>query len=156
MRHAGEPPASRRARSPLQRMSPPLRVVRPFGRKIGDLILLTFSGLPEGERLTLTGVLHESQAHAGRTSVHCAPLYAPWGAILKSSPGFPRARSRSPISRTWILGRKPGYYDAIVIAVGHRQFADMGSTKIHTLGKPKHVLYDVKHRLPAQDSDARV
>ena len=51
---------------------------------------------------------------------------------------------------------EPGYYDAIVIAVGHRQFADMGGSKIRALGKPKHVLYDVKHLLPAQDSDARV
>ena len=51
---------------------------------------------------------------------------------------------------------KPAYYDAIVIAVGHRQFADMGGGKIHTLGKPVHVLYDVKHLLPAQDADARI
>ncbi len=42
------------------------------------------------------------------------------------------------------------------IAVGHRQFADMGSSKIHTLGKPIHVLYDVKYLLPARDSDARI
>jgi UDP-N-acetyl-D-glucosamine/UDP-N-acetyl-D-galactosamine dehydrogenase len=51
---------------------------------------------------------------------------------------------------------KPAHYDAIVIAVGHRQFADMGSTRIHALGKPTHVLYDVKHLLSAQDSDARI
>ena len=51
---------------------------------------------------------------------------------------------------------KRAHYDAIVIAVGHRQFADMGSTKIHTRGKPNHVLYDVKYLLPAQDSDARI
>ena len=51
---------------------------------------------------------------------------------------------------------KPAHYDAIVIAVGHRQFADMGSTKIHALGKSNHVLYDVKHLLPAHDSDARI
>ena len=38
---------------------------------------------------------------------------------------------------------KPAHYDAIVIAVGHRQFADMGGTRIHALGKPKHVLYDI-------------
>ena len=57
--------------------------------------------------------------------------------------------------RTYNL-RKPAHYGAIVIAVGHRQFADLGSTKIRALGKPNHVLYDVKYLLPAQDSDARI
>ena len=57
----------------------------------------------------------------------------------------------SPIAKP-----KPAHYDAIVIAVGHRQFADMGGSKIRALGKPKHVLYDVKHLLPACDSDARI
>ena len=51
---------------------------------------------------------------------------------------------------------KPVCYDAIVIAVGHREFADMGSTRIHALGKSNHVLYDIKYLLPAQDSDARI
>ena len=51
---------------------------------------------------------------------------------------------------------KPVCYDAIVIAVGHRQFAEMGSGKIRALGKPNHVLYDVKHLLPAEASDARI
>ncbi len=51
---------------------------------------------------------------------------------------------------------KPANYDAIVIAVGHRQFADMGSSKIHSLGTPSHVLYDIKYLLPAQESDARI
>ena len=51
---------------------------------------------------------------------------------------------------------KPAHYDAIVIAVGHRQFVDMGSRNIRALGKPSHVLYDVKHLLLAQDSDARI
>ena len=51
---------------------------------------------------------------------------------------------------------KPDHYDAIVMAVGHRQFSDMGSSKIRALGKPNHVLYDVKYLLPAEASDARI
>ncbi len=49
-----------------------------------------------------------------------------------------------------------GQYDAIVLAVGHRQFAEMGMKNIRALGKPDHVLYDVKYLLPASQADARL
>jgi UDP-N-acetyl-D-glucosamine/UDP-N-acetyl-D-galactosamine dehydrogenase len=47
-------------------------------------------------------------------------------------------------------------YDAIVIAVAHRQFRDMGATAIHALGKPEHVVFDLKHVLSAGESDFRL
>src|SRR5690606_33775021 len=34
-----------------------------------------------------------------------------------------------------------GAYDAIILAVAHQQFAQMGATAIRALGKPEHVLY---------------
>ncbi len=50
----------------------------------------------------------------------------------------------------------PGAYDAIIIAVAHRQFKAMGAAAIRALGKPGHVLYDLKYLLPATDSDLRL
>jgi len=47
-------------------------------------------------------------------------------------------------------------YDAIIIAVAHKQFITLGSKGIHALGKASHVLYDVKHILPKDDVDARL
>ena len=47
-------------------------------------------------------------------------------------------------------------YDAIVLAVGHRQFADMGAAGIRAFGKPGAVLYDVKYVLPKDSIDARL
>ena len=49
-----------------------------------------------------------------------------------------------------------GKYDAIIIAVPHRQFADMGVDQIRTLGRPDHVLFDVKYMFPAEDTDGRL
>jgi UDP-N-acetyl-D-galactosamine dehydrogenase len=49
-----------------------------------------------------------------------------------------------------------GIYDAIVLAVGHRQFAETGAAGILALGKPCSVLYDVKCLLPRDDVDARL
>jgi UDP-N-acetyl-D-galactosamine dehydrogenase len=49
-----------------------------------------------------------------------------------------------------------GVYDAIVLAVDHKEFKEWGAEKIRALGKPEHVLYDVKHVLPKDDSDLRL
>ena len=51
---------------------------------------------------------------------------------------------------------EPGAYDAIIIAVAHHQFKSMGAAAIRALGKPEHVLYDLKYLLPAADSDLRL
>jgi UDP-N-acetyl-D-galactosamine dehydrogenase len=49
-----------------------------------------------------------------------------------------------------------GNYDAVIIAVGHKQFSDMGAGRLRALCKPNGVLYDVKGLLPAEDVDARL
>ncbi len=51
---------------------------------------------------------------------------------------------------------EPGAYDAIIIAVAHHQFKAMGAAAIRALGKPEHVLYDLKYLLPVTDSDLRL
>jgi UDP-N-acetyl-D-galactosamine dehydrogenase len=47
-------------------------------------------------------------------------------------------------------------YDAVVIAVAHRQFRDMGAKAIRELGKPNSVLYDLKYVMSPKDSDLRL
>ena len=47
-------------------------------------------------------------------------------------------------------------YEAIVLAVAHHQFRTMGAAGIRALGKPGHVLYDLKYLLPAHASDLRL
>ncbi len=49
-----------------------------------------------------------------------------------------------------------GTYDAIILAVAHHQFKDMGITAIRALGKPASVLYDLKYVLSPQESDLRL
>ncbi|WP_347330128.1 Vi polysaccharide biosynthesis UDP-N-acetylglucosamine C-6 dehydrogenase TviB [Marinimicrobium locisalis] len=51
---------------------------------------------------------------------------------------------------------QPGHYDAILLCVGHREFKEMGVEAIRTLGRDRHVLYDVKHILPKDKVDARL
>jgi len=47
-------------------------------------------------------------------------------------------------------------YDAIILAVAHHQFGEMGADRIHGLGKTPHVLYDLKYVLPAEAVDLRL
>lgn len=47
-------------------------------------------------------------------------------------------------------------YDAIILAVAHHQFKEMGVEKIRALGKAEHVLYDLKYVLAQSESDFRL
>jgi len=47
-------------------------------------------------------------------------------------------------------------YDAIILAVAHRQFKDMGANAIRDFGRPNVVLYDLKYVLSTKESDIRL
>jgi UDP-N-acetyl-D-galactosamine dehydrogenase len=47
-------------------------------------------------------------------------------------------------------------YDAIILAVGHSEFKEMGSKKIRVLGKEPHILYDIKSLFNPSESDLRL
>ena len=49
-----------------------------------------------------------------------------------------------------------GKYDAIVLAVSHKEFIEMGVDEIRKLGKPGAVLFDVKYLFPTDQVDERL
>ena len=49
-----------------------------------------------------------------------------------------------------------GAYDAIIVAVGHHQFVELGAAGIHAFGKSAAVVYDVKYVLPREAVDGRL
>lgn len=51
---------------------------------------------------------------------------------------------------------KPEAYDAMVLAVAHEQFAEMGAEAIRKLGRAQHVLYDLKYVFANGESDLRL
>ena len=51
---------------------------------------------------------------------------------------------------------KENFYDAIVVAVGHNEFKLMGADAIRKLGKPAHILYDLKYIFEKNDVDMRL
>src|SRR5690606_5715215 len=54
--------------------------------------------------------------------------------------------------------RKPakGRYDAVVLAVAHDQFKELGIKAIRELARKPHVLYDIKYVFGARQVDGRL
>ncbi|NOZ52970.1 MAG: Vi polysaccharide biosynthesis UDP-N-acetylglucosamine C-6 dehydrogenase TviB [Gammaproteobacteria bacterium] len=74
-------------------------------------------------------------------------VYDPWA----NSEEAQREYAITPISEL-----KHKHYDAIILAVNHQEFCDMGAAGIRKLGKPEVVLFDVKGMLPLEAVDGRL
>ena len=74
-------------------------------------------------------------------------VYDPWVSVGEAQHEY----GITPISEP-----EAGAYDAIILAVSHEQFRELGAAGIRALGKNKHVLYDLKYLLTADESDLRL
>ena len=60
------------------------------------------------------------------------------------------------LNARWLAFLGDRAYDAVIVCVAHRQFAAMGIDAIRALGKPTHVLFDVKGLFPRDMVDGRI
>jgi UDP-N-acetyl-D-galactosamine dehydrogenase len=74
-------------------------------------------------------------------------VYDPWVDAQSATLEYGISPVRTP--------KKHGY-DAVVIAVAHSLFRDMGIRKIRSLGKETHLLFDVKYLFSADQTDQRL
>jgi len=51
---------------------------------------------------------------------------------------------------------QPGNYDAVILAVAHHQFKELGIDHIKSLCKPEHIIYDVKYIFDKDLVDERI
>jgi len=104
---------------------------------------LTFKeNCPDVRNTRVIDVVRELQSYNVNVDV-----YDPWAN---------RAAAEREYGLKLIERPQPGRYDAIVLAVAHRQFRELGAGGIRALGKPHCVVYDVKQVLPAGDVDGRL
>jgi UDP-N-acetyl-D-galactosamine dehydrogenase len=57
---------------------------------------------------------------------------------------------------TPISAPEVGKYDAIILAVAHREFKEIGAEGLRRFGKKNHVLFDLKYVLSKADADMRL
>ncbi|GAB3034432.1 MULTISPECIES: nucleotide sugar dehydrogenase [Oleiagrimonas] len=97
---------------------------------------------PDLRNTRVVDVIHElKDAHA------CVEVYDPWADAEE-------ARTECGIAP--VAEPQAGGYDAIILAVAHRQFAELGAQGVRAFGKPGAVLYDVKGLFPVEDVDGRL
>jgi UDP-N-acetyl-D-galactosamine dehydrogenase len=76
-----------------------------------------------------------------------ADVFDPWVDV---------AEAQHEYGLTPIDAPEQGAYDAIIVGVAHQQFKDMGADAIRALGKPEHVVYDLKYVMPRNAADLRL
>jgi UDP-N-acetyl-D-galactosamine dehydrogenase len=104
---------------------------------------LTFKeNCPDLRNTRVVDIIHEFQGYNARVEV-----YDPWVDPEEAEHEYGIA----PISEL-----QRGRYDAIILAVAHDQFREMGVDRIRALGTPQSVLFDVKSVLPAARVDGRL
>jgi UDP-N-acetyl-D-galactosamine dehydrogenase len=74
-------------------------------------------------------------------------VYDPWVAVEEARHEY----GITPITEPAINA-----YDGIVLAVAHNEFRALGAENIRQYGKAKHILYDLKYLLSAEEADLRL
>ncbi|MGA9421168.1 MAG: nucleotide sugar dehydrogenase [Rhodanobacteraceae bacterium] len=97
---------------------------------------------PDLRNTRVVDVIKEFQSYHANVDVH-----DPWVSADEA-----RHEYGLDLTPTLIAGK----YDAIVLAVAHREFIELGADGIRALGKPGCVLFDVKQALPRDRVDDRL
>jgi UDP-N-acetyl-D-glucosamine/UDP-N-acetyl-D-galactosamine dehydrogenase len=118
------------------------RGIHVSGAKVLIMGLTFKENCPDIRNTKVVDILTELQEY-GVT----ADVFDPW---------VDSAEAQHEYGITPITQPESGSYDAVVLAVGHQQFRQLGAAGIKALMKPEHILYDLKYVLSAQDSDLRL
>ncbi len=112
------------------------------GAKILLMGLAFKENCPDLRNSKVVDILRELQSFDADVAV-----YDPWVDAESARLEYGISPVRTP--------KKHGY-DAVVIAVAHSLFRDMGIRKIRSLGKETHLLFDVKYLFSADQTDQRL
>ena len=74
-------------------------------------------------------------------------VYDPWVSV---------AEAEHEYGITPIPHPSAGAYDAMILAVAHADFKDLGPERIRAFGKADSVIYDLKYLLPSDAADLRL
>ena len=104
---------------------------------------LTFKeNCPDIRNSKVVDVVRELQKYGAQVDV-----YDPWVDGNKAEHEY----SLRPVRRP-----KPKHYDAIVMAVAHKEFREMGIENVRSFAKREHVLFDIKYVFDADAVDGRL
>lgn len=112
------------------------------GAKVLVMGLAFKENCPDLRNTRVIDIIHELHDYGVQVDVH-----DPW----VNTNDAEREYAITPVKQP-----KKDSYDAIILAVAHQAFKQMGGEAIRSLGKAQHVLYDLKYILSAEESDLRL
>ena len=112
------------------------------GAKVLVLGLSFKENCPDIRNTKIIDIVHELKEYHMDVDV-----YDPW---------VDASEAEQEYAITPVQSVKADTYDAVILAVAHNQFKEMGVTEIRALGKSNHVLYDLKYVLKTAESDLRL
>ena len=112
------------------------------GAKVLVLGLSFKENCPDIRNTKIIDIVHELKEYHMDVDV-----YDPWVDVSEAEHEY---------AITPVQSVKADTYDAVILAVAHNQFKEMGVTEIRALGKTNHVLYDLKYVLETTESDIRL
>ncbi|HEX5788682.1 MAG TPA: nucleotide sugar dehydrogenase [Woeseiaceae bacterium] len=118
------------------------RGIQPLDAKILVLGLTFKENCPDVRNSKVIDVVNELKSYGSDVQVH-----DPWADADEVQAQYGIELVAKPAA---------GAYDCVVVAVSHRQFAELGAKGLRAYGKPRSVLYDVKYVVPADDCDDRL
>jgi UDP-N-acetyl-D-galactosamine dehydrogenase len=116
--------------------------IQPLGARVLMLGLTFKENCPDVRNTKVADVVSELKTFGCDVDVH-----DPWADA---------ATTQHEYGISLIDNPKPRSYDAIIVAVAHRQFIELGAAGIRAFGSPNHVIFDVKHALPKESSNGRL
>ena len=116
--------------------------INPVRARVLVLGLAFKENCPDLRNTRVVDIVHALHAYNAQVDVH-----DPWINADEAKHEYALSPVASPV---------PGDYDAVIVAVGHRQFIELGVEGIRGYGKPDSVVYDVKYVLPRDAVDGRL
>jgi UDP-N-acetyl-D-galactosamine dehydrogenase len=118
------------------------RRIHAAGANVLVLGLAFKENCPDLRNTRVVDVIEEFKSYHANVDV-----YDPWVSAIEAEHEY---------GLTLLPKVERGTYDAIILAVAHRQFIELGAEQIRALGKPGCVLFDVKQALPRESVDDRL
>lgn len=118
------------------------RRIHAAGARVLVLGLAFKENCPDLRNTRVIDVIREFQSYHAEVDVH-----DPW---------VDAGEARDEYDLALVDELRDGTYDAVILAVAHREFVAMGGERIRALAKPGAVVFDVKHALPRGAVDGRL
>jgi UDP-N-acetyl-D-glucosamine/UDP-N-acetyl-D-galactosamine dehydrogenase len=118
------------------------RSIQPSGARVLVLGLTFKENCPDVRNTKVVDVVRELKGFGCKVDVH-----DPWADA---------AAAQHEYGISLIAKPQAGVYDAIVVAVAHKEYVELGASGIRSFGSPNTVIFDIKHVLPKEASDGRL